>query len=158
MQTLRALLKSWIQLNLILKASYTKQYQKHTPSGFCYFIKCFDDKVYKQDPVIYTKQSEDEDVAQTFVQMLEKDITWIYENCGKAKMIFTPEQQKAFQKATKCWICRGKFVRDKNHRDYKDKRAMRDHVITLVNTEVQPITSVICNAKSPSLPPLYFIT
>ena len=23
--------------------SYTKQYQKHIPSGFCYHIKCFDD-------------------------------------------------------------------------------------------------------------------
>ena len=37
-----------------LKQSYTKQYQKHTPSGFCYYIKCFNDLVYKQDPVIYT--------------------------------------------------------------------------------------------------------
>ena len=45
------------------KQSYTKQYQKHTPSGFCYYIKCFDDSVYKQEPLIYTKQSEDKDVA-----------------------------------------------------------------------------------------------
>ena len=56
------------------KKSYTKQYQKHTPSGFCYYIKCYDDMVYSQNPVIYTKQSEDEDVAQTFVEMLEKDL------------------------------------------------------------------------------------
>ncbi|WAR16232.1 LOW QUALITY PROTEIN: hypothetical protein MAR_030826 [Mya arenaria] len=47
--------------------SYTKQYQKPTPSGFCYNIKCFDDEVYKrinlkQNPVIYTKQTEDEDL------------------------------------------------------------------------------------------------
>ena len=26
--------------------SYTKQYQKHIPSGFCYHIKCFDDTLY----------------------------------------------------------------------------------------------------------------
>ncbi|WAR12145.1 hypothetical protein MAR_026325 [Mya arenaria] len=49
-----------------LDESYTKQHQKHTPSGFCYYIKCFDYEVYKrinlkQNPVIYTKQSEDED-------------------------------------------------------------------------------------------------
>ena len=54
------------------KQSYTKQYQKHTPSGFCYYIKCFDDSVYKQESVIYTKQSEDEDVAQIFFISLWK--------------------------------------------------------------------------------------
>jgi len=26
--------------------SYTKQYQKHIPSSFCYYIKCFDDTIY----------------------------------------------------------------------------------------------------------------
>ena len=26
--------------------SYTKQYQKHIPSGFCYHVKCFDDTLY----------------------------------------------------------------------------------------------------------------
>ena len=26
--------------------SYTKKYQKHEPSGFCYYLKCFDDSVY----------------------------------------------------------------------------------------------------------------
>ena len=31
------------------KDSYTKKYQKHEPSGFCYFIKCFDDSLYSQD-------------------------------------------------------------------------------------------------------------
>ena len=67
--------------------SYTKKYQKHTPSGFNYYIKCFDDKVYFQDPVRYSKQSEDEDIAQTFLKKLEEDIDWIYKNCSKAKMI-----------------------------------------------------------------------
>ena len=86
--------------------SYTKQYQKHTPSGFNYYIKCFDEKVYFQDPVKYTKQSEDEDIAQTFLEMLEKDITWIYKNSGKVKIKITLKEQKKFQKATKCWICK----------------------------------------------------
>ena len=26
--------------------SYTKQYQKHKPSGFCYLIKCYDDELF----------------------------------------------------------------------------------------------------------------
>ena len=84
------------------KESYTKRYQKHSPSGFCYRIKCFDQSVYKQEPVIYTKQSEDEDVAQTFVEMLERDLKGIYATCCKAEMTLTPEEQKAFRHATTC--------------------------------------------------------
>ena len=52
------------------KESYTKQYQKHEPSSFCYYIKCFDDEVYEPKLVSYTR----EDAAQKFVDMLEKDI------------------------------------------------------------------------------------
>ena len=26
--------------------SYTEKYQKHNPSGFCFLIKCFDDKLF----------------------------------------------------------------------------------------------------------------
>ena len=87
---------------------------------------CFD-KVYSQNPVIYTKQSEDEDVAQTFAEMLEKDLKGIYMNCGKAKMKITPKQQRKFQKATKCWICGDKLVTDKSHQDYGKNHSVRDH-------------------------------
>ncbi|XP_072023059.1 uncharacterized protein [Amphiura filiformis] len=51
----------------------TTKYQKHEPSGFSYYIKCFDDSVYSQEPVVYTKQSETEDVSQVFVKKLEED-------------------------------------------------------------------------------------
>ena len=36
--------------------SYTKRYQKHTPSGYCYHTKCFDDTLYSQEPVIFEKE------------------------------------------------------------------------------------------------------
>lgn len=45
--------------------SYTKQYRKHTSSSFCYYIKCFDDSIYKCDPVIFTAENENDDVAGT---------------------------------------------------------------------------------------------
>ena len=107
--------------------SYTKKEQKHTPSGFHYYIKSLNDKVYFQDPMHCTKQSEDEDIAQTFVEMLEKDITWIYNNCGNAKIIISKKQEKAFNKATICWICQEKLVKDKNDKDYKNLEPVRDH-------------------------------
>ena len=36
------------------ESSYTKKYQKHVPSSFCYYMKCFDDGVYKPKLVSYT--------------------------------------------------------------------------------------------------------
>ena len=47
------------------ESSYTKKYQKHEPSSFCYYIKCFDDEVYEPKKVNYTG----EDAAEKFVEM-----------------------------------------------------------------------------------------
>ena len=70
--------------------SFTSQYQKHKPCGFCYHIVCFDDKLYSQEQVIYRAKSEDEDVAQIFVEMLEENIKKIHKEFDFAKkMIFT---------------------------------------------------------------------
>jgi len=44
-------------------------------TSFCYYIKCFDDKVYSLKVVVYTSQSEDDDVSQKLVDMLEKKIS-----------------------------------------------------------------------------------
>ena len=100
--------------------SYTKQYQKHTPSSFCYYIKCFDDEVYHQNPVTYTASTENEDVAQIFVNMLEEDVKSIYKRFGKPKkMIFGTKEREEFDEATECWICHGELgldrVRDHCH-------------------------------------------
>ena len=94
--------------------SYTKKYQKHAPSGFCYYIKCFDDSVYSQELVEYTKQSEDEDVAQIFVDKLEQNIKDIYTKFKfPKKMIYTKEDKRKFKEATKCWICKEDLGDDK---------------------------------------------
>ena len=100
--------------------SYTKQYQKHTPSSFCYYIKCFDDEVYYQNPVTYTASTENEDVAQIFVNMLEEDVKSIYKRFGKPKkMLFGAKEREEFDEATECWICHGELgldrVRDHCH-------------------------------------------
>ena len=100
--------------------SYTKQYQKHTPSSFCYYIKCFDDEVYYQNPVTYTASTENEDVTQIFVNMLEEDVKSIYKRFGKPKkMLFGTKEREEFDEATECWICHGELgldrVRDHCH-------------------------------------------
>ena len=58
--------------------SYTKQYQKYIPSGFCYNIKCFDDTLYSRQPVTFVKECNDDDVAQIFMDTLETNIKEIY--------------------------------------------------------------------------------
>ena len=68
---------------------YTKQYQNHEPSSFCYYIKCFDDEVSEPKLVSYTG----EDAAQEFLKMLEEDIK-IITNIPKKKMIFGNKEKK----------------------------------------------------------------
>ena len=87
--------------------SYTKQYQKHEPLSFCYFIKCFDDEVYTPKLVSYIGES----AAQKFIEMLEEDIRKIT-NIPKKKMIFGEKERERFNKTTKCWICNKQFDKD----------------------------------------------
>ena len=54
--------------------SYTKRYQKHTHRGFCYHMKCFDDTLYSQEQVTFVKEHNDDDVAQIFIDIPEKNI------------------------------------------------------------------------------------
>ena len=92
------------------KNSYTKQYQKHTPSSFSYYIKCFDDEVYSPKLVTYTANTDNEDVAHIFVNMLEEDVKSIYKRFGKPKkMIFGTKEREEFDGATECWICHGEL-------------------------------------------------
>ncbi|XP_065662566.1 uncharacterized protein LOC136085205 [Hydra vulgaris] len=63
--------------------SYTKQYQKHIPSSFCYYIKCFD---------------------EVFIKEAQSHLT---------QMIFTPENKREFNAAVKCHICREDLEKDK---------------------------------------------
>ncbi|WAR02549.1 hypothetical protein MAR_009107 [Mya arenaria] len=136
-----------------LDESYTKQYQKHTPSGFCYYIKCFDDGVdkiinLKQNPIIYTKQTEDDDVSQIFVDSLEQSIKDIYTKCGRAKMIISKKQQRDFEKETVCWICQGDSGEDR----------VRDHCHCHFSGKYQGAVHNDCNLKyrKPKFTPVVF--
>ena len=51
--------------------SYTKQYPKPRPCGFCYYIKCFNDEVFPPLLRHYTIEEKDENVGKVFVEKLE---------------------------------------------------------------------------------------
>ena len=71
------------------ESSYTKQYQKHEPSSFFYYIKCFNDKVFPPKERKYIGK----DAAQVFVKMLEEDIKMI-NNIPMKKIIFGEKEKK----------------------------------------------------------------
>ena len=95
--------------------SYTKQYKKHGPSSFRYYIKCFDGGVYEPKLVSYTG----EDAVQKLMEMLEEDIREIT-SIPEKKIIFGKEEKERFDKKTKCWICNGEFDDDVKNGKVRD--------------------------------------
>ena len=98
--------------------SYTLKYNKHEPVSFVYYIKSFNEDVYKSTLRSYVRENEeDPDTIDVFISWLESDVK-IISRLGNEKMIITPEEQEQFNQASKCWIC-GKFL------NIKDR--VRDH-------------------------------
>ena len=89
--------------------SYTHKYNKHEPLSFVYYIKSFDESVYKSTLRKYVKENEeDPDPIDVFINWLEEDVK-IISGLGNKEMVITPEEQKQFSQASKCWIC-GKLL------------------------------------------------
>ena len=89
--------------------SYTLKYQKHEPVSFVYYIKSFNESVYKSKLRSYVKENEeDPDTIDVFINWLEEDVKIISE-LGNEKMIITAEEEEQFKQASNCWIC-GKLL------------------------------------------------
>ena len=80
-------------MNQIHKIVILKKYQKHEPISFSYYIKCFDDNVFK--PVLRSYTGED--AMQKFVESLEKDVREIAKIPPK-KMIFGEKEKERFKR------------------------------------------------------------
>ena len=120
--------------------SFTNQYQKHSPSGFSYLIKCFDDNLFSPKLVKYTAKSLDDDIPQLFIESLEKDIKEIYNRFKKPKkMVMTREDRMTYKKATHCHICEEEIK-------YEDVyRKVRDHCH--LTGKFRGAAHSICNLK-----------
>ena len=100
------------------KKSFTKQYQYHQPSGFCFKIVCFDSQ-FDQEIVLYRAQNDEEDIGKIFIQKLEESIKKMHKIFDFAKkMLLTKQDEINFQKAKVCWICQKEFGQDKKVRDH----------------------------------------
>ena len=98
--------------------SYTKKYQKHEPVSFVYYIKSFNENVYKSRLRSYVKEKEeDPDTIDVFINQLEEDVKIISE-LGNQKIKITKEEEEQFKQASNCWICRKKLNLEDRVRDH----------------------------------------
>ena len=99
--------------------SYTLGYQKHEPSGFCFYVKGIVPNIFK--PITFTKQKESDTVAEIFVSKLAKITQKLYDDFYRhpKPLRLTEEEQKSFKEAKICHICSGVLdddrVRDHCH-------------------------------------------
>ena len=98
--------------------SYTMKYQEHEPVSFVYYIKSFNENVYKSKLRTYIKENpEDPDTVDVFINWLEEDVKIISE-LGNEKMVITKEEEEQFKQASNCWICHKKLNLEDRVRDH----------------------------------------
>ena len=88
---------------------FTHAYQKHEPSGFCYLVKCTSDELSKP-----AKVYRGPNVIDIFFKCLfeeEEQICEILSNFKPLKL--SVDEEKSFQNATICNICRKDLGSDK---------------------------------------------
>ena len=97
--------------------SYTLGYQKHEPSGFCFYIKGIVPNIFK--PICFTKQKESDNVAEIFVSKLAKVTQKLFDDFYRhpKPLRLTEEEQKSFKEARICHIC-SKELKDDKVRDH----------------------------------------
>ena len=104
--------------------SYTKKYQKHTPSGFFYYI-VYRGGVYKK-PVVYSQGEQSytgENVEEEFCKRLEIETQEIYDKYFKniVSIRMTQDDLDKYEETNVCHICEKTIdnedvkVRDHNH-------------------------------------------
>ena len=115
---------------------YTKVYQKHILSGFCYHIKCFEDTLYSQEPVTFVKEYNDDNVTQILIDTLESNIKDIYKKFKFPKsMIMTMHDKMAYDNSTLYHICNKELGEDR----------ARDHCH--LSGKFRGATHEICNLR-----------
>ena len=142
------------------RSSFTEKYQMHKPCGFCFKIVFSEDikKIASKcftKPFLYRAGNEKEDVAQIFVDRLEKVIQKLYKFFGKPKnMIFTRDDKNNFIRSTECWICKEDFETGKKvNPDYVK---VRDHCHFTGKFRGAAHSKCNLKYKKPKFTPIFF--
>ena len=96
------------------KESYNYNYQKHEPSGFCFYIKGIVPGI-KFEPITYTKTKDSDDISKIFVSKIAKVTNKIYNDFYRRPIPprLTHAEQKSFDEAEICYICKKELLSDK---------------------------------------------
>ena len=140
-------IKSIHTCDLNPESSYTKQYQKHEPISFYYYIKCFNDKVYLP---IKERSYTGKNAEQVFLKCLEEDIKMIA-NIPTKNMIFGKKEENMKRKRD------GGYVKVNSMIKIKIKKRLKIIVIIPVDIEEPRTTNVILIIENLILRPWYFI-
>ena len=94
--------------------SYNYKYQKHEPSGFCFYIKGIVPDI-TFEPMLYTKTKSTDDISKIFVSKLAKVANKIYNDFYRRPipLKLTHAEQISFDKAETCYICKKELLTDK---------------------------------------------
>ena len=101
--------------------SYNYNYQKHEPSGFCFYIKgIVPDTMF--EPILYTKTKSTDDIAVIFVSKLAKVTNKIYNDFYRRPipLKLTHAEQISFDKAKTCHICKKELLTDNGVNKVRD--------------------------------------
>ena len=92
-------------------SSFTQEYKKHEPSGYCLYLKGLDGINDNYKPIVYTKKTEDEDISEKFIKHLKMITHSIYRKyyLNPKPLKLTPEEEKDFKSAKVCHICEQEF-------------------------------------------------
>ena len=93
--------------------SYTYNYQKHEPSGFCLYIKGIVSNIFA--PITYTKKKDTDNIAAVFVSKLADITNKLYNDFYRhpKPLKLTKKEQASFDKAENCHICKKELKSDK---------------------------------------------
>ena len=104
---------SYQHANQTLRRATSISIRNTTPADFV-TTKCFDDILYSQQPVTFVKGFSDDDVAQIFMEILEKNIKNIYKKFKFPKdMIMTRHAKLVYDISTNCYICNEELGEDR---------------------------------------------
>ena len=93
----------------------------------------------------HVAQSDEDDVAHKFLDLLENDAKDIFSNYFQKKMIYGEKEEIKYIASDHCHICgRGGF--DRVHED-KGLLKVKDHFISLENSEVRRTRSATYNIE-----------
>ena len=94
--------------------SYSYNYQKHEPSGFCFYIKGIVPGITFV-PISYTKTNSSDNVPEIFVSKLAKITHKLYNDFYRRPkpLKLTKQEQISFDQAKTCHICSKELLKDK---------------------------------------------